>query len=137
MLNEKYTKADNYNALRTLVATDVWDDKATQDRLLTFIDHELELLNKRSVKSKDYQQKHRLSMETDEISLGINSVFGDTDAALSIPEITAKIVSATPQKVAYRLNKLYQAGIIDKEVRVVKDEGGVARKITYYKWINA
>lgn len=136
MLNEKYTKADNFNALRTLVATDTWDDKATQDRLIDFIDHELELLNKRSVKSKDYQQKHRIQMDTDEISLGINSVFGDTNEALSIPDITAKIVSATPQKVAYRLNKLYQAGIVDKEVRTVKDEGGVTRKLTYYKWNN-
>jgi len=136
MLNDKFTKVDNFNELRNYVINSTTDN-ATQDRLLSFIDHEIELLNKRSQKSKEYQQEHKVSMDTDYIANRVSDILNNAAEPMSINDIADKIGESiiTPQKIVYRLVKMYKAGNIEKEVRTVKNEGETARKITYYKLV--
>lgn len=127
--NVKYTKKDNYNTLREIVMNYV-DLKDVQDRLLTFIDHEVELMDQRAAKSKKYQQEH--SATNDWMTEAIVTTLHDTDAPLCIADLTGKIIDATPQKLVYRLGRLYKDGTIDKETQVIKTDDG-SRKVTYYK----
>ena len=127
--NAKITKRDNYNALYDLVSN-AGLDQETEDRLHAFIDHELELMAQRAEKSKKYQQEHKAS--DDAMTDMICDVLAGSDAALTVPDIVAKIVDSTPQKVVYRLGKLFKDGKISKDVQNVKVDGSPARKVTFY-----
>ena len=127
--NVKYTKKDNYNTLREVVMNYV-DLKDVQDRLLAFIDHEVELMDQRAAKSKKYQQEHGAT--NDWMTEAIITTLHDTDAPLCIADLTGKIIDATPQKLVYRLGRLYKDGTINKETQVIKTDDG-SRKVTYYK----
>jgi hypothetical protein len=127
--NAKITKRDNYNALYDLVSN-AGLDQETEDRLHAFIDHELELMAQRAEKSKKYQQEHKES--DDAMTDMICDVLAGSDAALTVPDIVAKIVDSTPQKVVYRLGKLFKDGKISKDVQNVKVDGSPARKVTFY-----
>lgn len=129
MATEKITKRDNYNYLRNMVINST-EDNMTQDRLIAFIDHELDLMAQRAEKSKKYQKEHKA--DQDAMTNMVMDVLNDADSALTIPDIVAKIVDSTPQKITYRLGKLVDAGRVTKEVQTVKVEGANARKITFY-----
>lgn len=129
MATEKITKRDNYNYLRNMVINST-EDNTTQDRLIAFIDHELDLMAQRAEKSKKYQKEHKA--DQDAMTNMVMDVLTDADGALTIPDIVAKIVDSTPQKITYRLGKLVDAGRVTKEVQTVKVEGANARKITFY-----
>jgi len=129
MATEKITKRDNYNYLRNMVINST-EDNVTQDRLIAFIDHELDLMAQRAEKSKKYQKEHKA--DQDAMTNMVMDVLNDADSALTIPDIVAKIVDSTPQKITYRLGKLVDAGRVTKEVQTVKVEGANARKITFY-----
>lgn len=129
MATEKITKRDNYNYLRNMVINST-EDNTTQDRLIAFIDHELDLMAQRAEKSKKYQKEHKA--DQDAMTNMVMDVLTDADSALTIPDIVAKIVDSTPQKITYRLGKLVDAGRVTKEVQTVKVEGANARKITFY-----
>lgn len=125
----KITKRDNYNALYELVSNAGLDTE-TETRLHDFIDHELELMAQRAEKSKQYQKAHKAS--DDAMTDMICDVLSNSDSALTVPDIVAKIVDSTPQKVVYRLGKLFKDGKIAKDTKSIKVEGSPARKVTFY-----
>lgn len=129
MATEKITKRDNFNTLRDLVLAQGYENEL-QDRLINFIDHELELMTQRAEKSKKYQKEHKA--DQDAMTNMVMDVLTDADGAMTIPDIVAKIVDSTPQKITYRLGKLVDAGRVTREVQTVKVEGANARKITFY-----
>ena len=131
----KITKKDNYLCLREMVALDGHLDNETQDRLLNFIDHELELMDARTEKAKKYQREHNAA--DDDMSKAIYSILLTADAPMSLADIAAKVKDATPQKVTYRLSKLYDNGFIKKETHNFKPEGSAMNKrVTVYQLIN-
>jgi len=126
----KITKRDNYNTLYEIV-TNAGLDPEIENRLHTFIDHELELMAARNEKAKKYQKAHNAA--EDELSKAIFSLLQHSTEPMSTREICAKIEGATPQKVTYRMSKLFDQGWVTKDTQSTKDENGVTRRATFYK----
>lgn len=125
----KITKRDNYNALYELVSN-AGLDAETEDRLHAFIDHELELMAQRAEKSKKYQKEHKAA--DDAMTDAIMEVLRDADAPMTVADIVGKVIDSTPQKVVYRLGKLFKDNSISKETKSVKVGDSPARKVTFY-----
>lgn len=128
-MEKKYTKKDNYAIIRNMIETTNMNNE-TQDRLLAFIDHEVELMNQRAEKSKQYQKEHKAT--NDNMTDAIIETLGETSTAMCVADLTGKIIDATPQKLVYRLGQLFKNGTIVKETQTIKTDSG-SRKITYYK----
>lgn len=128
-MEKKYTKKDNYAIIRNMIETTNMDNE-TQDRLLAFIDHEVELMNQRAEKSKQYQKEHKAT--NDDMTDAIIETLGETSTAMCVADLAGKIIDATPQKLVYRLGQLFKNGTIVKETQTIKTDSG-SRKITYYK----
>lgn len=128
----KITKKDCYNTLRDLVKNTMFsaDADISADKLLSFIDHEIELIDQRAEKSKKYQQEHKAT--DDAMTDMIMEVLSDSDSALTVPDIVAKVVDSTPQKIVWRLGKLFKDGKINKDTQTVKLEGSPSRRVTFY-----
>ncbi len=124
----KITKRDNYNALYDLVSN-AGLDQETEERLHAFIDHELELMAQRAEKSKKYQQAHKAT--DDAMTDAIMEVLRDADAPMTVADIVGKVIDSTPQKVVYRLGKLFKDNSITKETKSVKVGDNPARKVTF------
>ena len=130
MTNTKITKRDNFNALRAMVETSSLTNDE-QNSLLTFIDHEIELLDKRAVSSSKYKAKAKTDLLAEMI---VNTLVG-VDAYMTIPQIVEAIgEAATPQKVAYRLGKMVDSGTIVKDSVSIKEEGQSSRRICTYRY---
>jgi hypothetical protein len=125
----KITKRDNYATLRELVLDHV-DLQDVQDRLLEFIDHEVELISQRAEKSKAYQKEHKAS--NDAMTDLIMDTLTDNGGAMTVADIVGKITDSTPQKVVYRLGQLFKSGRITKETQTIKSDDAPARKVTFY-----
>lgn len=135
---KKITKRENFETLRTLVLDaiavgTIETDEANQ--LTTFIEKELENLDKRAANAKKYASKKKV--EADELYECANAVLNEAEGAMTIPEIVAAInerweMDATPQKLTYRLNKLVEEGLATKEQVSIKVEGKPARKVNAY-----
>ena len=125
----KITKRDNYNTLYELVSN-AGLDPVDEERLHAFIDHELELMAQRAEKSKQYQKAHKAS--DDAMTDAIMDVLRGADAPMTVADIVGKVIDSTPQKVVYRLGKLFKDNSIAKETKSVKIEGSPARKVTFY-----
>lgn len=135
-MEKKITKRDNFATLRELVLNCV-DLEAEQDRLLAFIDHEVEQLDRRAASAKKYAKK--ATKATDELANAVLEVVSAGDA-LDIPTIVEMLKQdgkdATPQKVTYRLTKMVEDGIVTREVATVKEEGKASRKVCQYKAVS-
>lgn len=133
MTNTKITKRDNFNALRTMVETSSLTNDE-QNSLLTFIDHEIELLDKRAESSSKYKAKAK-SAKTDLLAEMIVNALVGVDAYMTIPQIVEAIgEAATPQKVAYRLGKMVDSGTVIKDSVSIKEEGQSSRRICTYRY---
>lgn len=134
----KITKRDNFNTLRECVLDHMdWFEEGEADQLVAFIDKELENLDKRAANAKKYAAKNKAS--GDALTDAVADVLEENQAYMTIPEIVAAInadLGPTPQKLTYRLNKLVEAGAIEKETTSIKEEGKSARKVNVYRWIN-
>lgn len=128
----KITKKDCYNTLRNLVENTEFaaDADISADKLLSFIDREIELIDQRAEKSKKYQQEHKAT--DDAMTDMIMEVLSGSDSALTVPDIVAKVVDSTPQKIVWRLGKLFKDGKINKDTQTVKLEGSPSRRVTFY-----
>ena len=126
----KITKRDNYNTLYEIVSNAGLEPEV-EARLHAFIDHELELMTIRNEKAKQYQKKHNAA--EDELSKAIFSLLQHSTEPMSTREICAKIEGATPQKVTYRMSKLFDQGWVTKDTQTSKDDAGVTRRATFYK----
>lgn len=135
----KITKKDNFVTLRNCVLENSdWFEEGVADRLIEFIDHEMEQLEKRSASAKKYAKKS--AKAEDDLADAIAAVLQRGEGAMTIADIIAALdenYAATPQKVTYRLNKMVEAGTVTKDSVSIKEEGKVARKINCYKWADA
>lgn len=131
-MDKKITKRDNFNTLRDLVMNFV-DLQTEQDRLLAFIDHEVEQLDKRAASAKKYAKKTAKS--EDALADAVFNILSD-GAQHDIPSIVAELnagdMDATPQKVTYRLTKMVEAGNVLRETVSVKEDGKAARKVCMF-----
>ena len=132
---EKFTKKDNFLALRNCIVehADLFNES---ERLISFIDHELEQLSKRADDAKKYAKK--TSKASDELSTAISAILMDATEPMIISDIMAVLpteLNATPQKLTYRLSKMVEANVVTKEQKSIKEDGKSTRKINAYSWI--
>lgn len=132
MTTIKITKRDNYKELRNVVENTVYDTEV-QNRLLAFLDHEIELLDKRNASSAKYSK--RSNKAADELAQRVEAVVTSANEPLTIPQIVERIdlEGVTAAKVSYRLTKLVEAGALIREVISIKPEGQSARRVNIYK----
>lgn len=125
----KITKKDNYMELRAIVDHTFIDGNKVKDRLIAFIDRELMLMEQRAEKQKKYQKKHDAAH--DELSAQITNVLLSSEVPLTLRDIANKIEGSTPQKLTYRLSKMYDIGDIIKATVTVDTPNGKRRATTY------
>ena len=140
----KITKRDNYNTLLALVndaqSEGMLKAEGEYERLVQFINHEIELMDKRTEKAKTYA-KNKSAKAGDELAdmaLEALKEIGDVATIADIVEVVNKNyenAGATSGKLAYRLNKLVEAGLAEKSDVVIKEEGKGSRKVNGYKAI--
>ena len=140
MEKTKYTKRDNYETLKKLVAGEmVAIEPAEVERLTEFIDHELEQLDKRKENAKTYAVKKAAA--PDQLTDAIKTILVDAmlvDSSMSIPDLLAEMpvdLDASAQKLTYRLNKLVEDGLVKRETVSIKEEGKAARRVNFYTYI--
>lgn len=131
MSENKITKRDYFTAIRKVFENyqfDAIEDGITTDDVLGFIDHELELLARRTATKKATPTKAQ--KEAVEIKSRILDVLNDTGVEMTIAEIVATDTvyfnKFSNQKIAAQLTKLIKEGIVEKEV---------IKKVNYYKVI--
>lgn len=103
------TKRENYNALRAIVA-----DNAD---LVAFIDHELELLDKKN--SRRSTKPTAKQVANDEIKDVIHDVLLDADAPMMIADIIADdpaLAGLSTQKVSALLSQMVASGDVVRTV---------------------
>lgn len=130
----KMTKRDYFNSLRTLVldsasAGSLENDVATG--MVDFIEHELELLDKRAAKAKTYAKKAK----ADPMADAIYDIVANAEEALSAEDILSKLdesLDATKAKVSARCSAFVRSEAFAKDTVSVKEEGKAARKLTVY-----
>lgn len=134
-ITEKFTKKDNFAELRECVLEHAdWFEAGVADRLVEFIDHEVELLEKRAAGAKKYAQK--TAKKEDAMAINLMEVLTAAEGLMTIPQICAKMnpeLLATPQKLTYRLTALVKSHEVMKELVGVKEEGKPARKVNAYR----
>jgi hypothetical protein len=143
-MEKKITKRDNYNYLMMLVdaaqSEGMIKEEGAYERLVQFINHELELMDKRTEKAKTYA-KNKSAKAGDELAdmaLEALKEIGEVATIADIVEVINKNhenAGATSGKLAYRLNKLVEAGLAEKSDVVIKEEGKGSRKVNGYKAI--
>lgn len=132
---EKFTKKDNFLTLRNCIVehADLFNES---ERLINFIDHELEQLSKRADDAKKYAKK--TSKASDELSAAISAILMDATEPMIISDIMAVLpteLNATQQKLTYRLSKMVEANVVTKAQKSIKEDGKSTRKINAYSWI--
>ena len=130
MSENKITKRDYFTAIRTVFETyqiDTIDEGITIDDVLGFIDHELELLARRSAKRST---PTKAQQEAAEIKARILDVLNDAGVGMTIAEIMNTepeyFSKFSNQKIAAQLTKLIKEGVGEKEV---------IKGVNYYKAI--
>ena len=115
MATIKVTKKDNFNAILAILAT---AETANKDALIEFINHEIELLDKKANSSKSKPSKTQA--ENDGIKTAIVKAFENAETALTITEFQTKFSSKfaeySNQKLSALFKQLVDAGILEKTV---------------------
>lgn len=137
-MTKKVTKRENYEALRECVLEHAdWFPEGECDRLIEFIDHEVEQLDKRAANAKKYAQKSK--DKADELTDILDEVLQGMEGPATIAEIVTAALEqhadcgVTQNKAAYRLNKLVETGRAVKDVTTIKEEGKASRKVNTYQ----
>lgn len=122
----KITKKTQFQAIRDILLANSSDSS-----LISFIDHELELLDNRSLTASKRAEKKRL--EGDALRSTVYNALSFTDP-LTIPEITTAIEdpNVTEPMVRARLSQLVKQGLVDKTTKEVPVPGDNSRKLTAY-----
>lgn len=143
-MTKKITKRENYEALLALLPEMLnaeLIDEEMDARLADFLNKEIEQLDKRAGKAKEYASKKKA--EADALYDMALTVLQNEERALTISEVVEianaheSALGATSQKMAYRLNKLVEAGQAVKDSVSIKEEGKAARKVNTYQWIGS
>lgn len=104
--------------------------------LIAFAKNEIVLLEKKAAKAKETAAAKKA--EADELYEAVEAVL--TDEYQTIADVTAQIEGedVTPAKVGYRLRKLVENGVAEKdEISVPATNGGKARKLAAYRLVVA
>ena len=122
----KITKKTQFQAIRDILLANSSDPS-----LISFIEHELELLDHRSLTASKRAEKKRL--EGDVLRSIVYNALSFTDS-LTIPEITSSIEDpiVTEPMVRARLSQLVKQGLVDKTMKEVPVPGDNSRKLTAY-----
>ena len=110
------TKKDMFNMIKEIINTKEFDSLATREDINNFLDHEIELLEKRNSKTRKISEKKL--KENEALSETILEIVIGAIEPLRTMEI-AKIVGISPQKATPFLSKLVKAG----KVKVEKVKG--------------
>ena len=108
------TKKEMFSAIRNLVLDN--------EEMVTFIDHEIELLNRKS----DSKKPTKTQIENDGFKADIVSYLTNTDSPKTISEmqsVIATISGLTNQRVTHMLTDLVKAGTLTKDY---------IKKVPYY-----
>lgn len=141
-MTKKITKRENYEALLALLPEMLNAELINEEmdaRLAEFLNKEIETLDKRAASAKKYAEKSKA--KADELAEMVETVLMNENRVMTIPEIVETALAheancgATPQKVAYRLTKMVEAGRVAKETVSVKEEGKNARKVNAYHFV--
>lgn len=129
----KVTKRERYAALAAiLVEAQNAGIDADFEGLTEFINHEVELLDKKAEKAKANAKKNNAA--TDALADAVRATL--TDELATIADIAAALndATATAAKVGYRLRALVEQGVaVKEEVTVVGGEGQKSRKLAAYR----
>ena len=101
------TKREMFTAIRTVVANDA--------EMVAFIDHEIELLDR---KSSATRKPTETQVENDAYKATILAYLAEIDAPKSIKELQAEVADLaglTNQRVTHMLTDLVKAGVLTKE----------------------
>ena len=101
------TKKEMYAEIRKVVAGN--------EEMVAFIDHEIELLNRKSASPK---KPTKTQMENDAFKAVIVDYLADVDAPKTIKELQAEIAELdglTNQRISHMLTDLVKAGKLTKE----------------------
>ena len=131
MTNAKITKKDKFNMIKDILVNGTVEG-ADVEMLTSFVENEIELLEKKAAKAKETAGKKKA--ETDELTIAVQNAL--TGEYQTIAEVTDVIDGndVTTAKVAYRLNALVKAGIAEKaEKTVAGGEGVKSRKVQSYR----
>ena len=127
---EKLTKRSVYEALLKMVETGTLE--ITEDELKTFCENEIALLDKKAEKAKERAATKRA--EGDALTDAVRDAL--TGEFESIADIAARIEGddVTVSKVTYRLNKLVENGVAEKQaIKVPGSDGKKNRSIQGYR----
>ena len=142
-MEKKITKRANFEALLSLLPDALNHgliDSAEDARLAEFLNHEIELMDKRAEKAKSYA-KNKSAKAGDELADMALEALKEISEVATIADIVEVVnknhedAGATSGKLAYRLNKLVEAGLVEKSDVVIKEEGKGSRKVNGYKAI--
>ncbi len=121
-MEKKLTKKEQYANLYAIVENSTAENKLD---LLSFIDHEVELLEKKSSKTKlTIQQKANLKiLDT------IRGIMAEDNKAVTISELikTEPLKNFTNQKISALMRKLIESGEVEKTQ---------IKKVSYFKLKN-
>ena len=121
-MEKKITKKEQYANLYAIVENSTAENKLD---LLSFIDHEVELLEKKSSKTKlTIQQKANLKiLDT------IRGIMAESNKAVTISELikTEPLKNFTNQKISALMRKLIESGEVEKTQ---------IKKVSYFKLKN-
>ena len=105
------TKKENFAVIRTIIENTAVEN---QDELLTFIDHEVELLSrKRSTSSKPTKRQ----VENTALKERISEILLRAESGMTAGDITKAIASddATPNRVVALLTQMKKDGMVVRE----------------------
>ena len=129
---EKITKREMFEAIKETFETG--ECKYDADTVKAFCDKEIAALDAKAAKAKERAAAKKA--EADVLMKTVEDAL--TDEYRTIAEIAADVAEidpdATVAKVTYRLTKLVEAGIAEKEqVSVPGKDGAKARKVNAYR----
>ena len=131
---KKVTKKEMFNLMLEIFVSRERPDDATADMCAQFCAKEIESLESKAVKAKEYAAKKRAENDT-LTDVVLDALTGDYTL---IDDIVAAIladgVEISKQKVVYRLTKLIEEGAAEKtQMTIPASEGKKSRKVTAYR----
>ena len=120
-MSNKITKKENYGMLMELAKANERED------LVTFIEHELELLDKKA-NTISKADKARMELNNELLKEIMETLQGQTEflCIRDIKELNSALAEFTSPKIAYLLGELVKAGKVEKQA---------IKRIMHYKAI--
>lgn len=130
MKERKFTEKEKFAAIIELVETGAMTE-VTGEEIKAFCEKKIESLEKKAAKAKETAAKKKTEID----QLAVLAEEALTDEFEVVATITERIdyPEVSPQKVVYRLNKLAEAGKIEKGEVTASAEGQKSRKLVAFR----